>query len=143
MRACLHGTPSPSYHAQFTRHIGGIERHPGLLQNPRFNLFVVNAQQVKRTADVVLLSHTLGRMALNLCADSAGYVEPFAKTGERTAKAVQGQFQPGGVAGLAVRNAWDVEITKIPSSSRGRRPWRSIALKAQPWIAALRLQRRK
>ncbi len=34
----------------------------------------------------------------------------------------------------------DVKITKIPSSSRGRRPWRSIALKAQPWIAALRSQ---
>ena len=29
---------------------------------------------------------------------------------------------------------------KYLSSSRGRRPWRSIALKAQPWIAALRSQ---
>ena len=104
---------------------------------------MMHAQQVERATDVVLPSHALRRMALNLCADTAGYVEPFAKTGERAVQPVQGQFQPGGGAGLAVRNAWDVEITKIPSSSRGRRPWRSIALKAQPWIAALRLQRRK
>ena len=90
------------HHTQRTGRGFGIKHNPGLLQNPRFNLFVVNSQQVKRAADVVLFPYTLGCMALNLCADSAGYVEPFAQTGERTAQPVQGQFQPGNGAGLSV-----------------------------------------
>ena len=51
---------------QRTRRCLGIKRNPGLLQNPRFNLFVVHAQQVEGAANVILLTHALGRMALNL-----------------------------------------------------------------------------
>ena len=89
----------------------GIKHNPCLLQNPSLNFFVVNTQQVYRAANVVLLSNPLGCMALNLRAYSAGYVEPFAQTGERTAQPVQGQFQPGSGACLSVRNAWLCEPT--------------------------------
>jgi hypothetical protein len=68
---------------------------------------MVNAQQVQGAADVILFSNTLWRMPLNLCADTAGYIQPLAQRSERTAQAMECQaIQPGSGAGLAVRNAW-------------------------------------
>ena len=63
----------------------GIKLHPGLLQNPRLDALMVNAQQIQGAADVVLFAHTLGRVALNLGADAAGNVQPFAQAGKTAA----------------------------------------------------------
>ena len=81
------------------------ECHASLLQYPRLDFFVMHAQQVERAANVVLFSHALGGVALNLRTDSAGYIEPLAQTCERTAKPVQGQLKPSSRAGFAVSNA--------------------------------------
>jgi hypothetical protein len=77
----------------------------GLFENPRLNFFVMYAQEVERASDVVLFPHSLGRMALNLRADTARNVQPLAQAGEGSTKAVQGQLQASGGAGVTVGNA--------------------------------------
>jgi len=46
--------------------------YPGLVQYPLLNFDVSHPQQVKRAADIVLLTHTLGRMALD-----SGFAQRF------------------------------------------------------------------
>ena len=58
-----------THHAQRTGRGLGVKHNPGLLQNPRFNLFMVNAQQVKRAADVVFSARLEVNLALVFRAD--------------------------------------------------------------------------
>ena len=84
-----------------------IEFNTGLHENPSFDLLVVDTQQVKRPTDVVLLTNALRRVALNLCTDAAGNVQPLAQAGKRPAQAVQRQpLKTGSSAGAAMRVCW-------------------------------------
>jgi hypothetical protein len=68
---------STSLHGDFTTNDSPIrlhwrERDARLFQYPRFNFDMSHTQQVQRAADVVLLTHALGRMILYLRGDTGG-----------------------------------------------------------------------
>jgi len=66
-----------SHHAQRTGRCIGIKHNPGLLQNPRLYLFMVNAQQVERSYGVVLFSRGARLVPHQLCHHACGYFKPL------------------------------------------------------------------
>ena len=74
------------YQLQFPWFNFRVKLNASLFQYPRLDLFMMHAQQVQRTTNVILFSNTLRSMALYLRTDATGNIKPIAKAGKRTAQ---------------------------------------------------------
>ena len=66
----------------------GIKHNPGLFQYPRFDAFMVQAQQVERAHRVMLFCRGAGLVALNLRHNASGDFQPLGQALETPAQAV-------------------------------------------------------
>ena len=74
--------------AQLARLGLGIELHPGLFKNPRFDALMVLAQQVQRAHGVMLFSGGAGLVPHDLCHHASGHLQPLCQALEGAAQAV-------------------------------------------------------